>query len=340
MFLCSTNMSSGRAHQLSALQAFLQPLPAGGTDPGHKPSKLGHANLAFLMGHAELMRGAVSSAVKLLHEALAGVEMHDVTPGLRPASCFALAEAHAKLGQAAEANEALSEARACVPPDYLFMQTALDLATGWALAASGSLTDAVAAVRAAANDARDRAQPTHELSRLEAAGQWGDASVTERARELADMLSLPLASAVARHAASLQAGDGEGLLAASADYRAIGDRSTAADVAAQAAVAFSRAQQRKRGLYAAALARELADACGGLCTPVLRTPVGVPLTSRERQVSGTRCCRFVQPRHRRPARHVGGHRRGPCVPRTSTGGSQAARRPSRDRASRPPGGRR
>jgi len=245
---------------------------------------LAYANLAFLLGHAELVGGAVPNAVKLLHEALAGVEKHGVTTGLRPASCFALAEAHARLGQPDEANDALSEAQKCVPQDYLFMQTALSLSTGWALAAAGSLSDAVAIVQAAATDARERTQPTHELACLQAAAQWGDASGAARARELADMLSLPLADAVARHTESLQSRDGEGLLAASTDYRAIGDRATAADVAAQAAVAFGNAQQRKRGMYAAALARELADACGGLCTPALRTPVGVPLTPREREV--------------------------------------------------------
>lgn len=245
---------------------------------------LAYANLAFLLGHAELVRGAVPSAVKLLREALAGVEKHGVTTGLRPASCFALAEAHAKVGQAAEASEALGQAQKCVPPDYLFMQTGLALATGWTLAAGGSLTDAVATVQAAADDARERTQPTHELACLQAAAQWGDASGAVRARELADALSLPLAKAVALHAESLQAGDGEGLLAASGEYLAIGDRATAADVAAQAAVAFGRAQQRRRGLYAAALARESADACGGLCTPALRTPLGIPLTGRQREV--------------------------------------------------------
>lgn len=245
---------------------------------------LAYANLAFLMGHAELIRGTIPNAVQLLHEALAGVQRHGVTTGLRPACCFALAEAHAKLGQPTEANAALSQARECVPPDYLFMQTAFELATGWTLAARGSLTEAVATVRAAAEDARDRRQPTHELACLQAAAQWGDASDAARARALADMLSLPLASAVARHVESLQADDGEGLLAASVEYRAIGDCNTAADVAAQAAVAFSRGQQRKRALYAAALARELADSCGGLCTPALRNPVGVPLTGREREI--------------------------------------------------------
>jgi DNA-binding NarL/FixJ family response regulator len=245
---------------------------------------LAYANLAFLLGQAELVGGALPNALKLLHEALAGVEKHSVTTGLRPASCFALAESHAKLGQPVEANEALSEAKKNVPADYLFMQTALSLSTGWVLAADGSLTDAIALVQAAAADAGERNQPTHEVACLQAAAQWGDASGAARARELADMLSLPLANAVARHTQALQSRDGEELLAASADYRAIGDRATAADVAAQAAVAFGSTQQRKRAMYAAALARELADACGGLCTPALRTRVGVPLTGREREV--------------------------------------------------------
>jgi DNA-binding NarL/FixJ family response regulator len=84
----------------------------------------------------------------------------------------------------------------------------------------------------------------------------------------------------------LRADDGEGLLAASADYRALGDRAVAADAAAQAAVAFSRNQQRKRSLNAAALAEQLATDCGGLCTPALRNRVGVgePLTDRQREI--------------------------------------------------------
>jgi hypothetical protein len=39
LLLRSTGMSSGRAQQLSASQASLQPLPADGAGPGHKPSK-------------------------------------------------------------------------------------------------------------------------------------------------------------------------------------------------------------------------------------------------------------------------------------------------------------
>ncbi|HWF30275.1 MAG TPA: helix-turn-helix transcriptional regulator, partial [Mycobacterium sp.] len=245
---------------------------------------LAYANLALLLGNAELVRGAVAEAARLVHEALAGVERHAVTTGLRPASYFALAEAHAKLGQAGEANDAVAGARSCVPADFLFMHTALSLAGGWAMAASGRLGEAVSSAQEAARLARDRGQPTYELACIQAAAQWGDASQAARARELAEALSLPLADAVALHAQALSAGNGEGLLAASAAYRGIGDRVAAADAAAQASVAFDESQHHRRGLYAAALARELADECGGLCTPALRTPTGLKLSGRQRDV--------------------------------------------------------
>jgi DNA-binding CsgD family transcriptional regulator len=253
-------------------------------DSAHEIPSLAYANLTSLIGHAELMSGDVPAAVRLLHEALAGVERHSVTTNLRPSTCFLLAEAHAKLGEAEAAKEAITEAQSCVPSDYLFMQTTLAISTGWSQAANGCVNDAVATVQKAGLEARERNQPTHELACLQVAAQWGDSSGAVRARELADELTLPLAKAVAHHTESLATHDGEGLLAASQEYQEIGDRATAADVAAQAAVAFTKGQQRKRGLYAAAVAKELSDACGGLCTPALRSPASQPLTGRQREI--------------------------------------------------------
>jgi DNA-binding CsgD family transcriptional regulator len=243
---------------------------------------LAYANLALLQGNAALMCGNVSGAVRFLHEALAGAESHSVTTGLRAASCFALAEAHAKLGQADAAATALADAQ--VPDEFLFMHTGLALASGWALAAAGSLSEAVAVVSAAGEDAREREQPTHELACIQAATQWGDGAGAVRARQIADTLALPLGNIVARHAGSLQAGDAEGLLAVSGDYRAIGDRATAADAAAQAAAMFIHGKLRNRGSYAAAIAHELANECGGLCTPALRSQLRIPLRGRQRDV--------------------------------------------------------
>jgi DNA-binding CsgD family transcriptional regulator len=266
----------GAAAQLSALARDM---------PG-----LAYANLVFLTGVAELMRGELGTAVKMLHEALAGVENHGVTTGLRPACTFALAEAHAKLGEPAAATAMLAEARQTVKPENLFMQTGLALATGWVQAANGSLAEAIATVLDEAKIAHDRSQPTHELACLQAAVQWGVRDglpwVAARARELAGELALPLAEAVAKHAEALLAGDGEGLLAASGAYQAIGDRATAADAAAQAAVAFTGAQLRSRGLYAGTMAKQLVTDCGGLCTPATRSPASpTPMTGRQREVA-------------------------------------------------------
>jgi DNA-binding CsgD family transcriptional regulator/tetratricopeptide (TPR) repeat protein len=247
---------------------------------------LAYANLAFLSGHANLVRGDLPGAVAMLHEALAGVERHTVITGLRPACYFALTEAHAKLGNQIAAEEILAKAREAVAPDFLFMQTNLALATGWSLAAGGSLSHAIDVVRHEGEVARERNQPTHELACLQAAIQWGDTSAAGRARKLAGTLSLPLANTVALHGESLRDCDGDGLLAASGEYAALGDRCTAADAAAQAAIAFTGAQQSKRGLYAAALAQQLAEECGGLCTPALRSPLAPsPLTGRQREVA-------------------------------------------------------
>jgi DNA-binding CsgD family transcriptional regulator len=244
----------------------------------------------FLTGVAELMRGELGAAVKMLHEALAGVENHGVTTGLRPACTFALAEAHAKLGEPEAATAMLDEARQTVRPENLFMQTGFALATGWVQAANGSLAEAIATVLEEAKVAQYRGQPTHELACLQAAVQWGVRDglpgVAARARDLAGELALPLADAVANHAESLLAGDGEGLLAASDAYQAIGDRATAADAAAQAAVAFTGAQLRSRGLFAGTVAQQLVTECGGLCTPATRSPASpTPLTGRQREVA-------------------------------------------------------
>lgn len=251
---------------------------------------LAYANLVFLMGSAELMRGNLTSAGAMLREALAGVESHGITTGLRPACTFALAELYAKLGDVDSAVPMLDEARRGVPPDFLFMTTGLAMASGWTLAAGGRLAEAVDTVLTEAVAARERDQPTHELSCLQAALQWGAVDqltdIASRTRALADELKLPLADAVAAHAEALLAGNGDALLAASRAYEAVGDRCTAADAAAQAATVFLAGQQRGRGSLAQSAADTLAAECGGLCTPATRNATAtVPLTARQREVA-------------------------------------------------------
>lgn len=251
---------------------------------------LAYANLVFLRGSAELMHGNLDTADKLLHEALAGVENHGVTTGLRPACAFALAELHAKLGQHDVASGMLAEARRAVPPDFAFMQTGLALATAWTLAAAGEIGEAIDTVVAEAEVARGRGQPTHEVACIQAALQFGIVDhldeTSKRARELADELRLPIAEAVADHAEGLRLKDGELLLAAARGYAAFGDKCTEADATAQAAVVFLAAKHRGRGLYASESAAQLAQECGGLCTPATRSSSApVPLTGRQREIA-------------------------------------------------------
>lgn len=251
---------------------------------------LAYANLVFLMGNAELMRGDLAAAGPLLREALAGVENHGITTGLRPACTFALTEMYAKLGDTSAAVPMLVEARRGVPPDFLFMQTGLAMASGWTLASGGRLAEAVGTVLTEAAAARERDQPTHELSCLQAALQWGAVDelpqIVARTTELAEVLQLPIADAVAAHAAALAAGNGDELLTASQAYESLGDRCTAADVAAQAATVFLAGQQRGRGSLAQSVADKLATECGGLCTPATRSATApVPLTARQREVA-------------------------------------------------------
>lgn len=273
---------NGRIDECQRATAMLAELAAD--VPGRS-----YAHLVFLQGHAALMRGELREAVRLLHEAMAAAEHHGAAT-VRPACYFALVEAHAKLGESDQAAEMLGAARDVVSPDFYFMQTALTVATGWAQASAGALTEAIGTVLAEAAVARERDQPTHELACLQAAAQWGAGEhlgdVAVRARELADLLNLPLADTVAAHAESLLRGDGERLLAAVDAYQALGDRCTAADAAAQAAVTLTGAQLSSRGQYAASIAHRLAQECGGLSTPATRIPVSpTPLTPKQREVA-------------------------------------------------------
>ena len=222
---------------------------------------LAYANLVFLLGSAELMRGDLRAAGKLLREALAGVENHGVTTGLRPACTFALTELYAKQGEPSRGGgDAGGGASGRPARTFCSCRPGWRWQRGWTLAAGGSLAEAIDTVLTEAKVARDRDQPTHEVACLQAA-----AAVGRRRRVWTTSphgpanwpmnwrcrWPMPLRPMLSRCAPR----NGEGLLAASRAYQAIGDRCTAADAAAQAAVAFTAAQQRGRGQFAASVGR-------------------------------------------------------------------------------------
>ena len=116
-------------------------------------------------------RRAARARCKLLHEALA------VAPSTTAWRRVAAGLLSSRWSRRTPSSARRTPPRRCwtrpaavVKPDFLFMQTALAVATGWALAAAGSLTDAIDTVLTEAKVARDRG-PAHPRTGLSAGGR-------------------------------------------------------------------------------------------------------------------------------------------------------------------------
>ena len=95
-----------------------------------------------------------------------------------------------------------------------------------------------------------------------------------------------LASAIGAHARAVRDRDAAGLFEAAQQFEQIGALLSAADTAAQAAVAFEASDDRRRSVEAAAAATRLAAKCGGIRTPALDLAAHpLPLTVREREIA-------------------------------------------------------
>jgi DNA-binding CsgD family transcriptional regulator len=159
------------------------------------------------------------------------------------------------------------------------------LALAWAAAADGAVTDAVRWSCAAADDAAAHDAPACEVVALHTAVCFGDRTVADRLAALAHEVDGPRAPAAAAHAAALAADDGTALDAVAEHLADMGALLYAADAAAQAAAAHSRAGLRGSAITATAAAQRLRTRCEGATTPALRA-LGAPqrLTDREREV--------------------------------------------------------
>jgi DNA-binding NarL/FixJ family response regulator len=110
--------------------------------------------------------------------------------------------------------------------------------------------------------------------------------VAARLSELAGAVGGTRAAAAAAHARALAERSGDGLITASEDWESVGDMLAAADAAAQAALAWSRAGRKGSALAAAARAHRLGIACAGARTPAMRAAARpLPLTDREREIA-------------------------------------------------------
>jgi DNA-binding NarL/FixJ family response regulator len=229
-------------------------------------------------------RGQVTTAARWCRQAIAGIQEADFG-GASLIGLVSLTGALGMAGDATSARQAFGLMTAARHPTFGFLEPEPILAQAWVTAAEGSVTEAVALARQAAELAASQPQPAVEVLALHTAVCFGDRTVAGRLAQLATQVDGPRAPAAAAHAAALAADDGAGLHAASVQLEQIGAALLAADAAAQAAAAHARQDLRGSTHAASTRAHRLAQACEGARTPalaVLATPL--PLTSREREI--------------------------------------------------------
>jgi DNA-binding CsgD family transcriptional regulator len=243
------------------------------------------AQAATLVGQVELAFGRLTSAARWHREARAELAMSQEATVLRCLNLMWLTEALGKLGDAGAAREAAGELELIRPPGFAYLDMGCGVATAWACAAEGAVSEAIAITREATATAHKRGQPANEVFCLQTATQFGDHSGAQRLAELATQVQGDRAPVAAAHASALAATDGAALQEVSRNYEAVGDRVAAADAAAQAAVACAASGLRGAALTAHAAARRLASECQGAATPALRAlSEPPPFTGRQREI--------------------------------------------------------
>jgi DNA-binding NarL/FixJ family response regulator len=240
----------------------------------------------FFAGLSAMSRGDLAAAQRSLRESIARLESGG---GGRMTKAFARSWLAAVTGVAGRAADARREFAAieCWAQDA---ETGVwdierSIAEAWTCAAEGATSQAISIVRDSATRESERGRPAWEVMLLQTATQFGDHSTADRLAELAAEVQGPRAPAAAAHAAALAAGDGDGLVDASRQYEAFGDRIAAVDAAAQAVVIYQRAGLRGAAMSASAAVERIAAECQGAQTPALRaatTPQ--PFTARQREI--------------------------------------------------------
>ena len=242
---------------------------------------------AASLGRIATLRGRLASARRYYAEA-AGLAQASHFAGPRRLALSGLALAYAMLAEVDAATQALAERDA--GPAFGFRGPEQQLADAWTAVAAQRSAEAAARFRAAAEQASLTGHRTAESWLLHDLMRTTGQDTSARLRELATVCDSPLVSARARHAVAARARDARELAGAADDFEALGAMLLAAEAAAGAADALSRAGDRRAATAAQRRSIELAATCEGAATPGLFhvATVGaitaVPLSGREREV--------------------------------------------------------
>jgi DNA-binding NarL/FixJ family response regulator len=241
---------------------------------------------SFLAGLSAMSRGALVDTQRLSREAIAYLVAGDSGRMLKGFARSWLAVASAMAGTAVDARREFTAIEWWdADPDACEWDAEKSIAEAWMHAAEGATSQAISIARVAAEQECRLGRPAVEICLLQTATQFGDPTTAARLAELVDHVRGPRASAAAAHAAALAAGNGDGLLDASRQYEAFGDRLAAADAAAHAVIAYQKAGLRGTAMTASATARRLSAECQGAQTPALRAAANSqPFTTRQREI--------------------------------------------------------
>nr|WP_192830562.1 LuxR C-terminal-related transcriptional regulator [Mycobacterium sp. UM_NZ2] len=234
-------------------------------------------------GLAALGAGRLDAACRLLEQAEAGLSAsHAIGWGYR--YLVPGITALAMRGATDEAAAALATLDK-LPRPFRLLDSDRSLARAWVVAAQGTVKEAIAVVRSAAEKAASKGQFAAEVICLQTAAQFGDRTGADRLRELEAVVEGPRVGLAARFAAALRDGDAAEMALVSQDFERMGDLVAAVDAAAQAAIGYRRQDLRGTALVCATRAAALAEQCGGASTPALRQAAEpLPLTDREQEI--------------------------------------------------------
>jgi DNA-binding CsgD family transcriptional regulator len=243
----------------------------------------GMANV--LMGTVGVARGVFADTVPRMEQTVAALTAESASSWSFPARLL-LAQSYCALGRAEPGARMMAEVKTRYGRHVAVFGPQLKIAEAWLAAAEGNVSAAIGFALDAANQAADSGQRAIQMLALHDAVRFGDSTCLDELVDVATATGGRLAAVIATHAEALRNGDAAGMAAAAGRFEDLGALLSAADAAAQAAVLFEAADDRRRSVEAAAVANRLAAECGGIRTPALNLASHpLPLTVREREIA-------------------------------------------------------
>jgi DNA-binding CsgD family transcriptional regulator len=232
----------------------------------------GMANV--LVGTVGVARGLFADTVPRMEQTVAALTAESAASWSFPARLM-LVQSYCALGRTDAGAKMMAEVKTRFGRHVAIFGPQLKIAESWLAAAEGNVSAAI-----------ESGQRAIEMLALHDAVRFGDQSCLQRLVDVATATGGRLAMVIAAHAEAVKNRSAAGIASAAQQFEELGALLSAADAAAQAAVAFEDADDKRRSVEAAAAANRLAADCGGIRTPALDLAAHpLPLTVREREIA-------------------------------------------------------